>query len=707
MKASSTDKGLFGRYRALMITIAVFLISDVAVVSLTLYFAKESRAYATELEAARKVRELTLELQRQASEMFILSLRNFEIPREFVEEIVVTTDTYRDTLNALDVGGELTTTDGATIQVRALSEPSSRESRTVVDDQFLAIETAVGDLEQIDTPKGSDMSYLYAYTNRFYFRSFGEIDNLLNKTRELATSASFRLRTTQVVGLIVALTNFLYTAFISVRALLRNDRQLNAARRETDEILANVGEGLLLLDADLRIGTTTSAALPDILQRTVEPGTPLPELLESMLSPESLEAAVSYLNLLVKGRVKESLVRSLNPLSEVEIRHAAGGSRQSRYLSFQFARVQNERGEFSHLLVTIQDATRRVQLSNELQEARNRTRSELEVYLRLLSKDPSALQRFIDDTRGTVDAINARMQAAADRGGADYPKMVRLMFQDVHAIKGDALGLNLDFFAESAHRFEEDLQSIRKRPDLNGQDLVGLAVRLDDFYQRLEVLSSIVDRLSSSAPPGALSPQAPQDAFDALAEQLTEVASQTAARIGKQVRVLCDLHALKAHAPAHLAEIREILIQLVRNAVVHGVESPAERLAARKREIGTITVCACESPAGTLDLSVRDDGRGIDARRIRTRLIDSGRHTAEELQQLEDRQIVAKIFEPGFSSTTEVDQDSGRGVGLDLVRERASALGGRVRLSSQPLHYTDIGVALPASATAQLASVTL
>jgi two-component system chemotaxis sensor kinase CheA len=91
-------------------------------------------------------------------------------------------------------------------------------------------------------------------------------------------------------------------------------------------------------------------------------------------------------------------------------------------------------------------------------------------------------------------------------------------------------------------------------------------------------------------------------------------------------------------------------------------------------------------------LTVRDDGAGLSAPRIRRKLLELGWYTAEQLDAFDDRQVVSHIFKPGFSTAQGVSLHAGRGVGLDLVQANVQQLGGRMTLASTPGEHTEFRV---------------
>ena len=97
-----------------------------------------------------------------------------------------------------------------------------------------------------------------------------------------------------------------------------------------------------------------------------------------------------------------------------------------------------------------------------------------------------------------------------------------------------------------------------------------------------------------------------------------------------------------------------------------------------------------------IELSVRDDGRGIDVARVRAALAASGRYTPEQLQALSDRDAMMKIFEPGVSTAADSgDRDAGHGVGMDLVMKQVRAMAGTISMSTKVGAYTEFRIRLP------------
>ena len=143
-----------------------------------------------------------------------------------------------------------------------------------------------------------------------------------------------------------------------------------------------------------------------------------------------------------------------------------------------------------------------------------------------------------------------------------------------------------------------------------------------------------------------------------------------------------------------LDKLEAPLSHLIRNAIDHGIESAGERIADGKSPAGSI-VLEARHRAGMLQILITDDGRGIDIERLRARAVERDlvpRHVAERLTESE---VLEFIFLPGFSTREQVTEISGRGVGLDVVQSMVKAVGGTVRVSSQPRRHTVFTLQLP------------
>ena len=148
--------------------------------------------------------------------------------------------------------------------------------------------------------------------------------------------------------------------------------------------------------------------------------------------------------------------------------------------------------------------------------------------------------------------------------------------------------------------------------------------------------------------------------------------------------------------------VEKILGQLIHNAIRHGVENPADRVVLDKPEIGTVAVQFARLGADGYQLSVQDDGRGLDHDKIRAEAVRQGVLTPDVAKTIDPRKLSGLIFRPGF--TTVVDGGA-RGIGMDVVRDLVTKAGGRVGIATKPGEYTRFRITLPHEKKASDAAV--
>jgi chemosensory pili system protein ChpA (sensor histidine kinase/response regulator) len=181
--------------------------------------------------------------------------------------------------------------------------------------------------------------------------------------------------------------------------------------------------------------------------------------------------------------------------------------------------------------------------------------------------------------------------------------------------------------------------------------------------------------------------------FARQAQRLERIVRQTGQEYGKKVRI--DLSGTEAELDRNVLErMVPPLEHLLRNAIVHGIEPPTERVGVGKPEAGTVSVrLSRDGPQLVIDIS--DDGRGLNLPAIRRKAVEMG--LIPEGTKLGEADTIAFIFEPGFSTASEITQVAGRGVGMDVVNAEIKQLGGSIEVSTEAGKGTHFIVRLPLS----------
>ena len=512
------------------------------------------------------------------------------------------------------------------------------------------------------------------------------LHNALHERRE-SFARSVLMTQGGILGLDILL--FLLVLFNAVKSLARSDEKTRAAREETEQIMSTVQEGLFLLDRDLIIGNQYSKELETILGMRSFAGLPLKTVLSKIISDEDWEYTKIFIEQLYSDYVVETLITDLNPLSKIQVEvDDFAGYYVTKFLDFKFSRVY--KGEdIDRILVSVADITEAVTLERRLSSEREQNDRQIEMLSSILDSDPALLNSFIKSTKQRVNFINHTLRQP-ERSVAAMRDKLKEIFREVHSLKGESSAMKLHSYVAIAENFESRIKELQDSRSLTGNDFLTLTVMLDELVSMTTIFDGLTKRIgkNQSDSGAAHDPLAMKKYFERYAMGVGQ-------RNGKKVLALCQGMDEPALSQEKRDILRDLTIQLVRNAVTHGIERPAERSKAGKKPEGRVQIYLAHAGNNMARLVVEDDGNGIDYDKIRKKAIEKGLYTREQAAALNQRQLMGLLFSSGFSTAEVSNEDAGRGIGMDIVKQRINQLRGRMQLSSVPGQYTRFAVTFP------------
>jgi Amt family ammonium transporter len=306
--------------------------------------------------------------------------------------------------------------------------------------------------------------------------------------------------------------------------------------------------------------------------------------------------------------------------------------------------------------------------------------------LSILHVEPSMLQEFIAGVQKELDYIENIFE-----NGKDYREILINVYRSMHLIKGNAGLLALEFFADQAHQFEDLISEVQKQKVINKEDLNPLVEKLGMMRVSLSEVHGLLDRI------GEIHTQMrPKRRYEQkiLIQSLNNLLGQMCKDRNKKVRLdIADFQSDELPQKQKLV-IKESLVQFMRNAISHGIESPSERKAAKKPETGVIQISSFRQD-NYFGIRFRDDGRGIQLEELRKKAIESGKWPEEEILKWDKDRVLETIYISGISTTTKVDILSGRGVGLDGVREKLKQHQGEISVKFKEGVFTEFTLLVP------------
>jgi HPt (histidine-containing phosphotransfer) domain-containing protein len=513
------------------------------------------------------------------------------------------------------------------------------------------------------------------------------------------------LRFVMLTGLLIAIVLGVLVGVLLL-ARKRQDASLREARQQTADILRTVKDGLFLLDEHLVIGASYSSALESLFQRKDFAGLPFESLLKDIVSEKTLTTALKFVSVLWSERTKENLVKTINPLGEVEVTLDGGPGRVStRYLQFEFHRVRVD-GKIKHVLVAVSDVSARVDLARELQSSQNQAQAQVDTLLGILHVDPMQLASFLNDSNAAMKMINAVLREPAREESA-FRKKLDTLFRQVHSVKGEAAALGLSSIESRAHSFEDDLKGLREKSDLSGNDFLPLVIKLDDLLTHLQSVGDLVSRLArlhvaattepsshtETAVIESASPEAAAKPDPSVTGMLQQLTLRVAGENHKEAALQCM--GFDTVPDEYRRIVKDIAVQAVRNSIVHGIESTTDRLGTGKPTQGQLKLIFQELGDAGYKLIAEDDGQGLSTEKIKQAALKKGFVTPEKAATLDAKQVFSLLFQPGFSTVENATKDAGRGVGMNLMAGLMQQIGGKVSVATVPGKFTRLTLSLP------------
>ena len=715
-----------GRYRGLIISMSLFMALIFILLAFTFYASNVLERNATLADATHWVANDTQSLIKDIFDMQLSYGEDITSPhmKTVLSRLDETSKSIESTLSAIEHAGIYHDSHGETHQLPKLTDSEAVAHLEIAREQWNALKPRVEAYLAVAGDITADSSTPLRLAGEQAKISSLAMNDALHEltfsvTRAAETQAG-KSRIIQIIGVGAILVYFAVFILIVLRRLRQSDAETEAARQETTEIMQTVNTGLFLLDRDLNIGQQHSKALTDIIGTKRLGGENLTTVLRNRISDKDLDTTQKFIDQLYNPRVKEKLVDSLNPLNKVMIQREGGnGTSENRYLDFKFSRVY-EGKDIARILVNVNDISDAVRLEQRLEQERAQNDMQIEMLTTILNVNPTVIGEFIDNTHKHIEKMNNTLK---NPGSSQFElqNKTKSLYREMHSLKGEASALKLHSFTKIASEAENKLHALQNQATLSGNDFLPLTVHLDELLSLSNTITGLGERINTAArnmmnhghqEVGAKTQedylrsettqtteqQETVNAKEELGAYLEQFAQDIAERQGKLVQL--DTQGLEGqNIPARLKTVtKELSVQLLRNAIVHGIDSPAARVQNGKDEMGTVKVMI-KTHAGDDNsdfiFSIEDDGKGIDYEAIRQRIIAKGTYTEDEVHAFEKSRLLNVLFSSGFSTKDQADEDAGRGVGLDIVKDRVKEFGGKINVQSEEGQFCRFVIKLP------------
>ncbi len=454
-------------------------------------------------------------------------------------------------------------------------------------------------------------------------------------------------------------------------------------------VFENIQQGIFLLDKDFKISKFHSSAMNKIFGNNHISGENFTNFMRPLILPRELEALEMFIRHLFNIDIDEEVINQLNPIDQIKIYTEKDGITSTKNIKVKFTRI-TRKDTISNIMVTISDETESLLLQQRMEETERKKQLETERVLSILKIDPAVLQGFLHNSKKMLKRISEKYE---QNDTDEYSELISFTFSIIHNLKGNAQLIEMNLMANKFHEIEETIIQLRDK-EVKGKDFLAVLYEIDDAYKMISEISELPDKINIYKKLPAKGDELPaegdefSDVGDDIAKEmivntLKEGGQILSKELGKNVEIVFQNEGDVVISEQYLDSFKDIMIQLIQNSVVHGIELPENRIEKGKATIGILKI---EIHRDEHDLIIRysDDGKGLNMEKIKMRALESGLVTKVGLDSMDEEDLKKLIFREGFSTVEKLNKHAGRGQGMQLVSTLISENNG-----SFSIHYVE------------------
>jgi two-component system chemotaxis sensor kinase CheA len=319
-------------------------------------------------------------------------------------------------------------------------------------------------------------------------------------------------------------------------------------------------------------------------------------------------------------------------------------------------------------------------------------RDQRDLYRSLLLSEPEQLAEFIAQALESVESLRSTLRLPTRESGAFRGKLERLQME-LLSMEQSLNGMQLPTVSVRLQTVAAAINEIGLRAEITGNDLLPIIVLLEDLCSHLLIASdaaAVHVPMVDEEPPEEELEASERRAQRKLAFALRQMCDKLSAEHGKRMSLVTI--GFEDMPDDWSSVLFDLLGQLLRNAVEHGIEPAEQRVANGKPDVGTMAVEFVDRGNQGFELNVQDDGAGLDTERIVEVAVRLGLLSSEAARNLEPGRLLNLIFQPGITTSQDPAR---RGLGMQIVREHVQRLGGKMQIAAKRGQYLRFQISLP------------
>ena len=457
----------------------------------------------------------------------------------------------------------------------------------------------------------------------------------------------------------------------------KQERELEHLNGLKQKVFDNINQGILLLDKNFKILDQYSQFLKNLFKKENFGGYNFLDLIYPKMDEckEDRDELEKFLRILLNNvTANKNILQDVNPLKckTIQVFDKKYNTFISLIIDVQFMRIY-EKGKVENILVILEDKTQIIQMQEKLDNEKKRYEAEIETFSAILRNGPKAFIQFIKEAQRTLNLFEIHLDQLND------DKIIDLLFREMHSLKGNAKYFELFFIEENAHKVEDLLSRVKNKKKNDHSEINNIKKLIDRLFRELENIENLNDKvLKYSLVAAKVKSNRGREQLQDFLKTIKEMTIRISKEIGKEIRIVIFN---KLEELPVLNKVKTAIIHMIRNSLDHGMEDSIERVASGKSSKGNIKI-SIYSKSEYFFIEVADDGRGIDFDKVEQKALNKGMIKEDHGTMTHD-ELLKLIFKPDFSSKDEVSGISGRGYGLDIVKEAVERLKGKITVTTK------------------------
>ena len=508
--------------------------------------------------------------------------------------------------------------------------------------------------------------------------------------------------------------------------------------QQVKDILNNIDQGLFTVNFDGTVNEEYSARANEILKVGDVSSHSVYDLLR--LEDKAKKAFDNWVELVKKKHAKtrwKKLVK-LAPVHEMEFASVSDGD-SLEYVSVDYQKIYDKEGNLSKLMILTMDETEKRLKEIQMREERIQHENEMKTILGIANTPEDDLVSFVEDSETRINRLIEEVEKHLDgvkkqrelhpdeehKYNLDIEE-IEALYRDIHTIKGNGGSYGFDLLSERAHQAEDALEELKSPTTTRRDDILAIIEKnLEDMKElmhgirdkmkliygdedavfvripeeNVEYIQTLTDKIASEYKNDNIVEELKSVAdklswkpLKSLARRFRKIALSSANKLNKEIEFTITDES-KLYPQEIFRGMDEILLHVIRNAVDHGIESDEIRREAEKG-IGIVTL-SVDVDEDKRVITISDNGAGMSPDFIAKKAIEKGIITEDEARKLSDNEKLELIFSSGFSTASEVSEISGRGVGMDVVKNKIEELDGIIEINSEVGVGTTFKITMP------------